>query len=59
MEVLIVYEAVPVVVDHVESLLELLYLVLVEHGEHIAGGPLGSLLGCAPPSCGLTGRHDQ
>jgi hypothetical protein len=23
-------------VDHVEGLLELLYLVLVEHGEHIA-----------------------
>ena len=59
MEVLIVYEAVPVVVDHVESLLELLYLVLVEHGEHIASGSLGSLLGCAPSSCGLTGGHDQ
>ena len=27
----------PVMVDHVECLLELLYLVLVEHGEHIAG----------------------
>lgn len=27
-------------VDHVESLLELLNLVLVEHGEDIAGRPL-------------------
>jgi hypothetical protein len=26
----------PVMIDHVEGLLELLYLVLVEHGEHIA-----------------------
>merc|ERR1719500_2441993 len=36
-EVLVVDEPVPVVVDHVEGLLELLDLVLVEHGEHIAG----------------------
>ncbi len=27
---------VPVVVDHVERLLKLLDLILVEHGEHIA-----------------------
>ena len=36
MEVLVVNEAVAVMVDHVEGFLELLDLVLVEHGEHIA-----------------------
>ena len=45
MEVLLVDEAVPVLVDHVEGLLELLDLGLVEHGKHVGGGPLGALLG--------------
>ena len=45
MEVLLVDEAVSVLVDHVERLLELLDLRLVEHGEDIGGGPLGTLLG--------------
>jgi hypothetical protein len=35
----------PVVINHVEGLLELLDLILVEHGEHVAGSPLGPLLG--------------
>merc|ERR1711992_49575 len=38
-QVLLVDEPVPVVVDHVERLLELLDLVLAEHGEHIGRGP--------------------
>ena len=45
MEVLLVDEAVSVLVDHVERLLELLDLRLVEHGEDIGGGALGALLG--------------
>ena len=72
MEVLLVYEAVPVsscqegvqtvkvlpvVINHVESLLELLDLVLVEHGEHIAGRSLGPLLSGSPPPGCFTRRH--
>jgi len=44
-QVLLVHEAIPVLVDHVEGLLELLDLGLVEHGEDIGGGALGTLLG--------------
>merc|ERR1719422_2612479 len=44
------------VVDHVEGLLELLDLVLVEHSEDIAGGSLGPLLG-GPSAGSLTRRH--
>ena len=50
-------EAVPVLVDHVEGLLELLDLVLVEHGEHVGGGALGALLRAAHAACGLAARH--
>merc|ERR1719447_2306844 len=56
-QVLVIDEPVPVLVDHVEGFLELLDLVLVEHGEHIAGGSLGPLLGGSSPSGGLAGRH--
>merc|ERR1712020_45089 len=56
-QVLVVNEAVPVLVYHVEGLLELLYLVLVEHGEHIAGGSLGPLLSGPPPPGCFTRRH--
>ena len=45
MQILLVHEAVSVLVDHVEGLLELLDLRLVKHGEDIGGGPLGALLG--------------
>lgn len=45
MQILLVDETVPVLVDHVERLLELLDLRLVEHGEDVGGGPLGPLLG--------------
>lgn len=55
MQILLVDEAVPVLVDHVERLLELLDLGLVEHGEDIGGGPLGPLLG-GLPLCTLA-RH--
>ncbi len=44
-------------VDHVERLLELLDLVLVEHGEDVGGGSLGPLLGGAAAAGGLAGRH--
>lgn len=44
MQVLLVDEAVPVLVNHVEGLLELLDLGLVEHGKHVGGGALRALL---------------
>lgn len=55
MQILLVDETVPVLVDHVERLLELLDLRLVEHGEDIGGGPLGALLGGL--SLGTLARH--
>lgn len=55
MEILLVNEAVSVLVDHVERLLELLDLGLVEHGEHVGGGPLWALLGGL--SLGTLARH--
>lgn len=45
MQILLVYETVSVLVDHVECLFELLDLRLVKHGEDIGGGPLRALLG--------------
>ena len=45
MQVFLVDEPIPVLVDHVEGLLELLNLGLVKHGEHIGGRTLGALLG--------------
>ena len=45
MQVLLVYEAVSVLVDHVEGLLKLLDLGLVEHRKDIGRGPLWPLLG--------------
>lgn len=56
MKILLVDEAVSVLVDHVEGLLELLDLRLVEHGEHVGCGPLGALLG-GLPLCTFA-RHD-
>ena len=44
-EVLLVDEAIPVLVNHVEGLLELLDLGLVKHGKHVGRGPLGAFLG--------------
>lgn len=48
MQILLVNETVSVLVDHVEGLFELLDLRLVEHGEHVRGGPLRALLGGLP-----------
>ena len=45
MQAFLVDESVPVLVDHVEGLLELLNLGLVKHGEHVGGRVLGALLG--------------
>lgn len=45
MKVFFVNETVPVLVDHVEGLLELLNLRLVKHGENIGGCTLRTLLG--------------
>merc|ERR1719260_211190 len=56
-EILIIYKPISVVINHVEGLLELLDLVLVEHGKHIAGRPLSPLLCGSTTSCGLPGRH--
>lgn len=55
MQILLVDEAVPVLVDHVERLLELLDLRLVEHGKDVGGGPLRPLLGGLP--LGALARH--
>ena len=48
-------EPIPVLVDHVESLLELLDLVLVEKGEDVRSRPLGALLRLGPGR--LPARH--
>jgi hypothetical protein len=56
-QIVLIDEAVSVMVDHVEGLFELLDLVLVEHGEHIARGSLSTLLGGSAPGCCLSGRH--
>ena len=53
-QVVMVNETIAILINHVEGLLELLDLVLVEHGEHIAGRPLSSFLRGATPSCGLS-----
>lgn len=55
MQVLLVNKTIPVLVDHVEGLLELLDLGLVEHGEDVGGGTLGPLLGGL--SLGFFARH--
>ena len=44
-------------IDHVEGLLELLYLILIEHSEDIAGSSLGPLLSGASTACSLSRRH--
>lgn len=48
MQVFFVDEPISVLVDHVESFFELLDLRLIEHGKHIGGGALGTLLGVLP-----------
>jgi len=52
-EVLFVDEPVPVVVDHVEGFLELLDLILIEHGKDIASCSLSPLLGSPSAAGGL------
>jgi len=52
----VIDEAIPVLINHVEGLLELLDLVLVEHGEDVGSGALGTLLG-ASPTGSLAARH--
>lgn len=56
MQVLLVNETIAVLVNHVEGLLELLDLGLVEHGEDIGSGPLRPLLGGLP--LGAFAGHD-
>ena len=48
MKVFFINKTIPVLVDHVEGLLELLDLRLIKHGEHIGGGALRTLLGVLP-----------
>lgn len=55
MQVLFVNEAVPILVNHVEGLLELLNLRLIKHGKHVGGGALRALLGGL--SLGPFARH--
>lgn len=55
MEVFFVNETIPVLVNHVESLLKLLDLRLIKHSKHIGGGALRTLLGVLP--LGPFARH--
>lgn len=55
MQILLVNETISVLVDHIEGFFELLDLRLVEHGEHVGRGPLGTLLGGL--SLGAFARH--
>lgn len=57
MKVFFVNKTISVLVNHVESLLELLNLRLVKHGKHVGGGPLRSLFGVF--SLGPFARHDD
>lgn len=57
MKVLFINKTIPVLVDHVESLLELLNLRLVKHGKHIRGCTLRSLLGVF--ALGPFAGHDE
>lgn len=45
MQIFLVNETISVLINHIEGLLELLDLRLVEHGEHIGRCALGALLG--------------
>lgn len=56
MQIFLVDETIPVLVDHVERLFELLDLGLVEHGKDIGSGPLWPLLGGL--SLGTFAGHD-
>ena len=51
-----VNETIPVLINHIKRLLELLDLILVKHGKDIGSGPLGPLLG-ARPAGGFSTRH--
>ena len=57
MKILSINEPILVMINHVECLLELLYLVLVKHSKHIAGCSLGSLLGGSFTASSLAGGH--
>merc|ERR1719422_3052189 len=56
-EILVINEPISVLVNHVESLLELLDLILIEHSKDITGRSLGPLLGGASATCCFTGGH--
>ena len=56
LEVIVVDEPVSVLIYHIEGFLKFLYLVLVEHGEHVRRGALGTLLR-ARTSGRLAARH--
>merc|ERR1719341_2777965 len=57
MKIFSINKPILVMINHVECLLKLLYLVLVEHCKHIAGCSLGSLLGCSSTASSLAGGH--
>merc|ERR1719341_2550621 len=57
MKILSINEPILIMINHVESLLKLLYLILVKHSKHIASCSLGSLLGCSFPTSSLAGGH--
>lgn len=56
-EIILIHKAIAVLVDHVEGLLELGDLRLVEHGKHVAGSALGTLLSRATTAGCFAGGH--
>lgn len=53
-KVLLLNEAIAILIDHVEGLLEFGDLSLVEHGEHIGRRSLGTFLGGGATGCSFT-----
>ena len=47
-QVVMVNETIAILIDHVERLLELLDLILIEHSKDVRSGPLGTLLRPSP-----------
>ena len=47
-QVVMVNETIAILINHVEGLLELLDLILIEHSKDVRSGPLGTLLRPSP-----------
>ena len=47
-QVVMVNETIAILINHIEGLLELLDLILIEHSKDVRSGPLGTLLRPSP-----------